>query len=328
MDLFLLPTGNSDSPSFAIHHLYYPMDASTETGQPINELSLPLVELFVKAAPSNPSEIAPGLLDHQWLMVLRVLEDKHLIRLRVTPISIKNPPESYIKLNVARCIPIAWIESGLLEGENAAGSVINSSGSLETLMVKVGLSYLDPKLKLDDIKEAESVFEDLYKNLMHYVRNNVSSRLLSSLTKLNQYMASKPGPYLLGPELSYADCQLMPKLQHVRVAGHAYKEFEIPRDLTHLWKYIATMYKCEYFRNSCPSDRDMLMQYAERDPLSKDFHPGLLGPGFSDAIPEDVQFGHQQQQSLQTEHKEYEEHPENTTPQFEAQHSQENGDVE
>jgi hypothetical protein len=253
------------------------------------ENTIPSVELFVKAAPSNKKAQGACLVGQQWVMVLNVLKDRSLIHLHVTPTSLDRPSPNYVKLNAARLLPIAWIESGQLDGEDASGMVISSSGSLEALMLKLSYPNLNPDLKTEDVREAEKVCADLYKDFMHYLRNNVSKGLLSGLSNLDKYLESKQGRYLLGDQLSYVDCQLMPKLQHIRVAGRAYKHFDIPDNLAHLWAYVGEMYRTNAFILSCPLDRDILMHYEERDPLPKDIRPSLMGPERLCDIPKTVQ---------------------------------------
>ncbi|CAH8628930.1 unnamed protein product [Dicrocoelium dendriticum] len=250
--------------------------------------SVPVIELFVRAAPSSRSDREPGLVGQQWIMVLRMLEQKHLIHLRIVPTSFDNPPANYKSLGSARLLPIAWIESGQLNGADAKGTVISSSGGLEVLMAKLGCANLDPSLKEEDVRAAERISQDLYSDLMHYIKNNNSKRLLVGLKNLNEYLASSPGHYMLGDQISYVDCQLMPKLQHIRVAGGAYKQFDIPEDLSYVWEYISRMYQSEVFLFSCPTDRDMLMHYDEKDPLPKEIRPGLLGPEILRDIPSGV----------------------------------------
>ncbi|KAA3680104.1 chloride intracellular channel protein 2 [Paragonimus westermani] len=251
--------------------------------------SIPLVEIFVRAARSNKQEKGPSLIGQQWLMVLRALENKQLIRLQVTPTSLQNPPTNYKNLCPARYLPMAWVVSGQVNGQDASGTSISSAAHLESFMSKLGQANLNPDLDMKDVCKAEKVFGDLYKDFMHYVRNNVSQRLLSDLDSLDQYLASNPGPLLLGNQLSYVDCQLMPKLQHIRVAGRAYKQFDIPKHLCHLWAYISRMYQSDEFLFSCPFDRDMLMHYEEKDPFPKDIRPSLMGADFLHDIPVSVE---------------------------------------
>ena len=51
------------------------------------------------------------------------------------------------------------------------------------------------------------------------------------------------------------DCELMPKLQHIRVAGKFFVGYEIPKNLEHLWQYIGEMYRLDAFSQSCPADQ-------------------------------------------------------------------------
>ena len=59
----------------------------------------------------------------------------------------------------------------------------------------------------------------------------------------------------VGDTLCCFDCELMPKLQHIRVAGKFFVGYEIPQSMEHLWKYIGEMYKLDAFTQSCPADQ-------------------------------------------------------------------------
>lgn len=50
----------------------------------------------------------------------------------------------------------------------------------------------------------------------------------------------------------------MPKLQHVRLAGKFFLDYEIPQEFTHLWRYIKEMYQLDAFGQSCPADQDII----------------------------------------------------------------------
>jgi chloride intracellular channel protein 2 len=52
----------------------------------------------------------------------------------------------------------------------------------------------------------------------------------------------------------------MPKLQHIRVAGTAFLDFEIPHEFTHLWRYMKEMYQLDAFGQSCPADQDIIQE--------------------------------------------------------------------
>ena len=61
--------------------------------------------------------------------------------------------------------------------------------------------------------------------------------------------------HLPGDTMCCFDCELMPKLQHIRVAGKFFVGYEIPKHLEHLWQYIGEMYKLDAFSQSCPADQ-------------------------------------------------------------------------
>jgi len=57
---------------------------------------------------------------------------------------------------------------------------------------------------------------------------------------------------------------MLPKLQHIRVAAKAFKEFEIPSSLTGFWRYMATAYESPVFKQSCPSDQEIVHQWLNK----------------------------------------------------------------
>lgn len=57
------------------------------------------------------------------------------------------------------------------------------------------------------------------------------------------------------------DCELMPRLQHIRVAGKYFVDFEIPAELAALWRYMHHMYQLDAFTQSCPADQDIINHY-------------------------------------------------------------------
>jgi chloride intracellular channel protein 2 len=41
----------------------------------------------------------------------------------------------------------------------------------------------------------------------------------------------------------HLDCQLLPKLQHIRVAARALRGFDIPLEMKTLWRYLGNAYR-------------------------------------------------------------------------------------
>ena len=44
----------------------------------------------------------------------------------------------------------------------------------------------------------------------------------------------------------------------------AYKDLEIPTELTYLWRYLKNAYESDAFKESCPADREIITQYVEK----------------------------------------------------------------
>ncbi|ESO02046.1 hypothetical protein HELRODRAFT_65527, partial [Helobdella robusta] len=85
--------------------------------------------------------------------------------------------------------------------------------------------------------------------------------LLKCLEKLESYLKSSEFDFLVGNYLSRADCYLLPTLQHIRVAGKAYRGFEIPTEFKSLWTYLKNAYSTDAFLESCPADREIVTHY-------------------------------------------------------------------
>lgn len=92
--------------------------------------------------------------------------------------------------------------------------------------------------------------------------------LLSQLRKIDEHLGKRGHRFLTGDTLCCFDCELMPRLQHIRVAGCVFiqlsrhifytnhleyiigkyfMDFDIPSDLTNLWRYMYHMYHLDAF---------------------------------------------------------------------------------
>ena len=55
-----------------------------------------------------------------------------------------------------------------------------------------------------------------------------NNSLLAHLKKINDHLANRATRFLTGDTMCCFDCELMPRLQHIRVAGKYFVDFEIP----------------------------------------------------------------------------------------------------
>ncbi|KRY85821.1 Chloride intracellular channel exc-4 [Trichinella pseudospiralis] len=87
------------------------------------------------------------------------------------------------------------------------------------------------------------------------------NKLIEQLTNIDKLLAQRNTRYLVGSSMTMYDCELMPRLHHIRIAGEHLCGVEIPHVLTHLWNYMLTAYRTAAFIESCPADQDICYHY-------------------------------------------------------------------
>ena len=95
----------------------------------------------------------------------------------------------------------------------------------------------------------------------------------------------KGSRFLTGETMCCFDCELMPKLQHIRVAGSFFADFHIPGELRALWKYYGEMYNLDAFTQSCPADQDIINHYKLQQGTKMTKREELEAPSFTNTVP-------------------------------------------
>ncbi|PAA80166.1 hypothetical protein BOX15_Mlig013060g1 [Macrostomum lignano] len=227
----------------------------------------PVVELFIKASHICKEDKGPCPISQQWFMVFYILAEKKYLNLFVTTVNPDMPPEAYQALEVGRHLPVARVIKGAdPRGSDLSNTVFDTNDEIEQLMDIWKCPCLALPKESADEGEAEKAFYDLYKNLNLMLKTENSTPLLHVLRRIDSFLGSRGCRFLLSDELTYADCQLMPKLHHVKMAGKFYRDFDVPADLNNLQAYYSAMYDCEAFRCSCPADRDLYQLYYDKLP--------------------------------------------------------------
>ena len=81
----------------------------------------------------------------------------------------------------------------------------------------------------------------------------------------------------------------MPKLQHIRIAGKAYRNFDIPVEFEALWKYMGSCYGTKAFKESCPYDQDIILHYEGKSSTkSLGKNPTLQRASTTISLPENL----------------------------------------
>ncbi|XP_072254371.1 chloride intracellular channel protein 6 isoform X2 [Pyxicephalus adspersus] len=132
--------------------------------------------------------------------------------------------------------------------------------------------------------ESNSAGNDVFAKFSAYIKNprkdlneNLEKGLLRSLKKLNDFL-NTPLPdeidaysmeeiqvsdrkFLDGNELTLADCNLLPKLHILKVVAKKFRNFDIPSEMTGIWRYLKNAYARDEFSNTCPADYEIEYAY-------------------------------------------------------------------
>ena len=133
----------------------------------------------------------------------------------------------------------------------------------------------------------ENLYSKLKLVLVHKDENRIA-QLLAHLRKIDEHLEKRTTRFLTGDTMCCFDCELMPRLQHIRVAAKYFVSFDIPLELKHLWRYMYHMYQLDAFTQSCPADQDIINHYKLQQMLKMKKHEELETPTFTTSIPIDV----------------------------------------
>lgn len=113
-------------------------------------------------------------------------------------------------------------------------------------------------------------------------------KLSEQLASIDKLLEERGSRYLLGYSMTEYDCELMPRLHHIRIAGEQLCGVEIPHNFIHLWNYMLTAYRTAAFIESCPADQDIIHHYKEQLQIPTKHRESLLVPSKTHTIPDDV----------------------------------------
>ncbi|XP_045537107.1 chloride intracellular channel exc-4 isoform X1 [Papilio machaon] len=260
---------------------------------------VPEIELIIKASTIDGRRKGACLFCQEYFMDLYLLAELKTISLKVTTVDMQKPPPDF-RTNFEATHPPILIDNGLaiLENEKIERHIMKSVPGGHNLFVQD--------------KEVASLIENLYSKLkLVLVRKDEqkSAALRAHLGRIDALLERRATRFLTGDTMCCFDCELMPRLQHIRVAGKYFVDFEIPTNFRALWRYMYHMYQLDAFTQSCPADQDIINHYKlqqlstkgllmspkptrqriEDDPaLKMKKHEELETPTFTTSIPIDV----------------------------------------
>jgi len=218
----------------------------------------------------------------EYFMDLYLLAELKTLSLKITTVDMNRPPPDF-RSNFEAAQPPILIDNkfAILENEKIERHIMKAIPGGHNLFVA-------------DV-EVEKRIENLYNKFkVMLVKRDVASKnaVINLLQRIDEILASKGTRFLTGDTLCCFDTELMPKLQHIRVAGKFFVDFDIPESLTHLWNYIREMYKLNAFSQSCPADQDIIHMYKMQQQLGTfakmKSREELEVPTYTTTVPESI----------------------------------------
>lgn len=230
----------------------------------------PLIELFVKAG-SDGESIGNCPFSQRLFMILWL---KGVV-FSVTTVDLKRKPADLQNLAPGTHPPFITFNSEVKTDVNKIEEF------LEEVLCPPKYLKLSPKHP-----ESNTAGMDIFAKFSAYIKNSrpeaneaLERGLLKTLQKLDEYLNS-PLPdeidensmediksstrrFLDGDEMTLADCNLLPKLHIVKVVAKKYRNFDIPKSMTGIWRYLTNAYSRDEFTNTCPSDKEVEIAYSD-----------------------------------------------------------------
>ncbi|CAH1798167.1 unnamed protein product [Owenia fusiformis] len=226
---------------------------------------------------------------HEYTLAFSVLQEAMpnlLTTLDIVPFTPENPPPILKEYGNGKRFPVLFVKEGKdSKGIDMSNTVCDTTDEIEGLLDRFNCTRLHGRRDSVEEAEAEKAFDSLYVKFMAYIKNpdKDAKGILRELMKLNEHLGrqqEKGLRFAVEDHLTLADCYVLPKVHHIRIAGKAYRDFDIPLDLIHLWRYLENCYNQKIFVRSCPADKDIVEFYRAKTPIKPNMEATkvMLGP--------------------------------------------------
>nr|ACO12092.1 Chloride intracellular channel exc-4 [Lepeophtheirus salmonis] len=248
-----------------------------------NSSNIPEIELIVKASTIDGRRKGACLFCQEYFMDLYLLAELQKISLKITTVDMKRPPPDF-RSNFEATRPPILLDSGI--------AILENEKIERHIMKKIPGGH---NLFVPDNDVSRKV-ENLYSRFKHMIlrQDELSIKAVNNiLSKIDDELSTRGSRFLTGDTLCCFDTELMPRLQHLRIAGKFFLNYEIPSEYTSLRKYIREMYELDAFTQSCPADQDIIHIYKLQQPrnmtsMQKKSHEELEEPTYSLTLPESI----------------------------------------
>jgi len=187
----------------------------------------------------------------QRVFMVLLLKAKAHLQFKVVSVNLTKPLFEFRALGLKR-VP------AIVHGEEVFDNVDDILYYLDVKFPKVDLYY--------DNVFAENVCKNFFSKFCYFIKevSKEAGALEYELKKICDYMKSRKTLFLCGDQLTHLDCEVLPKLQQIRVSLMGLKDYETPSSFEGLWRYMYNAYNDDIFVKSCPSDQEILLHWAEK----------------------------------------------------------------
>lgn len=218
------------------------------------------IRLYVKAGADGQRYGACPFCQRVFMILLLKSRRGHL-KFKVATVNPSKPPDEFRQLGLKH-LP-ALVHGDLIAFDNVDDIV----QYVEEVFPDVHLGYEDPL--------ADNACKNVFSKFCFFIKevSKDPANLLAELTKLDAFLERRRGcrppdeseySFVCGPELTHLDCELLPKLQHLRVASAALMGLELPVRLAAIWRYLHAAYSNDVFVESCPADQEIVLHWVDK----------------------------------------------------------------
>ncbi|CAF0729499.1 unnamed protein product [Brachionus calyciflorus] len=227
------------------------------------------IHLFVKAGQDGRSQGACPFCQAVFLQLL-VKAKTNKFNFDVLTINVDNPPREFKELSLKPPVLIHG-NSKLLDNNCESESEAVVLSDVDEIAEYLDRLYPNSPLVVVN-PDAKRVSLNVFSKFSFFIREVASktNSLESELEKIDNYLRqintgdlSKVIFMNGSSQMTLLDCSLLPKLQHIRIAGESIKQFRIPQKFNFLWKYLKNAYESDCFQKSCPPDREIIWHWSK-----------------------------------------------------------------
>lgn len=234
-----------------------------------------VLTLYVRAACDNLKYGACPFCQRIFMLLMLKVSQGANLRFRVATVPSSRLPDEFKSHGLrnlpaiihGRHVAIDTVEeiSEYIESAFPTDNFLHSNNKV--MGISVGYSNRGSTSTSKYREEVDNLARNFFSKFCFYIKSvsRESTSLKTDLKRLDDHLQQQPEcKYIFGNELTRLDCEVLPKLHHLRVAAFHLKRFEIPATYTGIWRYLNNAYNDEIFLRTCPPDQEIVLHWASR----------------------------------------------------------------